>query len=110
MGSCASYYMFAHVRVRVQTWLDPFADPDNTGYQIVQSLFSFATGGVFGTGLGNGQPDTVPAAATDFITAAFGEELGLVGLAGLLMIYTIVIVRCMRTASALGDSLRTHRV
>jgi cell division protein FtsW (lipid II flippase) len=88
----------------VQTWLDPFGDPDNTGYQIVQSLFSFATGGVFGTGLGNGQPDTVPAAATDFITAAFGEELGLVGLAGLLMLYTIVIVRGMRTAIAVRDS------
>jgi cell division protein FtsW (lipid II flippase) len=104
LGSVAAYFMFAHVRVRVQTWLDPFADPDNTGYQIVQSLFSFATGGVFGTGLGNGQPDTVPAAATDFITAAFGEELGLVGLAGLLMLYTIVIVRGMRTAIAVRDS------
>ena len=104
LGSVAAYFMFAHVRVRVQTWLDPFGDPDNTGYQIVQSLFSFATGGVFGTGLGNGQPDTVPAAATDFITAAFGEELGLVGLAGLLMLYTIVIVRGMRTAIAVRDS------
>src|ERR1700749_2981832 len=104
LGSVAAYYMFAHVRVRVQTWLDPFGDPDNTGYQIVQSLFSFATGGVFGPGLGNRQPDTVPAAATDFITAAFGEELGLVGLAGLLMLYTIVIVRGMRTAIAVRDS------
>ena len=66
----------------------------------MQSLFSFATGGIFGTGLGNGQPDTVPAASTDFIIAAFGEELGLVGLAGLLMLYTIVIVRGMRTAIA----------
>jgi cell division protein FtsW (lipid II flippase) len=104
LGSVAAYFMFNHVRVRVQTWLDPFADPDGAGYQIVQSLFSFATGGVFGTGLGNGQPDTVPAAATDFITAAFGEELGLVGLAGLLMLYTIVIVRGMRTAIAVRDS------
>ena len=60
LGSVAAYFMFGHVRVRVQTWLDPFADPDNAGYQIVQSLFSFATGGVFGTGLGNGQPDTCP--------------------------------------------------
>jgi cell division protein FtsW (lipid II flippase) len=104
LGSVLAYFAFAHVRVRVQTWLDPFADPDGAGYQIVQSLFSFATGGVFGTGLGNGQPDTVPAAATDFITAAFGEELGLVGLAGLLMLYTIVIVRGMRTAVAVRDS------
>ena len=78
--------------------------PRRPGYQIVQSLFSFATGGIFGTGLGNGQPDTVPAASTDFIIAAFGEELGLVGLAGILMLYTIVIVRGLRTAIAMRDS------
>ncbi|MGH3634974.1 MAG: FtsW/RodA/SpoVE family cell cycle protein, partial [Mycobacterium sp.] len=104
LGSVAAYYAFDHVRIRVQTWLDPFADPEGSGYQMVQSLFSFATGGVFGTGLGNGQPDTVPAASTDFIVAAFGEELGLVGLAGLLMLYTIVIIRGMRTAIAVRDS------
>jgi cell division protein FtsW (lipid II flippase) len=104
LGSVAAYFVFNHVRVRVETWLDPFADPDGSGYQLVQSLFSFATGGIFGTGLGNGQPDTVPAASTDFIIAAFGEELGLVGLTGLMMLYTIVIIRGMRTAIAVRDS------
>ena len=103
-GSVVAYYIFPHVRVRVQMWWDPFSDPDGSGYQIVQSLFSFATGGIFGTGLGNGQPDTVPAASTDFIIAAFGEELGLVGLASILMLYTIVIVRGLRTAIATRDS------
>ena len=103
-GSVAAYYLFGHVKTRVQTWLDPFADPDGTGYQMVQSMFSFATGGVFGTGLGNGQPGTVPAASTDFIIAVVGEELGLVGLAGVLMLYTIVIIRGLRTAIAVRDS------
>jgi cell division protein FtsW len=103
-GSVVTYYIFAHVRERVEIWLDPFADPEGRGYQIVQSLFSFATGGVFGTGLGNGQPGTVPEASTDFITAAIGEELGLVGLAGLLMLYTILILRGLRTAIAVRDS------
>ncbi|CAM4353860.1 Cell division protein FtsW [Mycobacterium basiliense] len=103
-GSTVAYFLFDHVRVRVQNWLDPFADPDGSGYQMVQALFSFATGGVFGTGLGNGQPDTVPAASTDFIIAAFGEELGLVGLAAILMLYTIVIIRGLRTAIATRDS------
>jgi cell division protein FtsW (lipid II flippase) len=103
-GSVVAYFIFDHVRVRVQMWWDPFSDPDGSGYQIVQSLFSFATGGIFGTGLGNGQPDTVPAASTDFIIAAFGEELGLVGLAALLMLYTIVIVRGLRTAIATRES------
>ena len=92
------------MRVRVENWRDPFADPDGTGYQMVQSLFSFATGGIFGTGLGNGQPGTVPAASTDFIIAAIGEELGLVGLAAVLMLYTIVIIRGLRTALAVRDS------
>jgi cell division protein FtsW (lipid II flippase) len=103
-GSVAAYYLFHYVQVRVQNWLNPFADPDGSGYQMVQSLFSFATGGVFGTGLGNGQPGTVPAASTDFIIAAIGEELGLVGLAGVLMLYTIVIIRGLRTAIAVRDS------
>lgn len=103
-GSIVAYYMFDHVRVRVQTWRDPFADPDGNGYQMVQSLFSFATGGIFGTGLGNGQPGTVPAASTDFIIAAVGEELGLVGLAAVLMLYTILIIRGLRTSIAVRDS------
>jgi cell division protein FtsW (lipid II flippase) len=103
-GSVVAYYIFDHVKIRVQNWIDPFVDPDNTGYQMVQSMFSFATGGVFGTGLGNGQPGSVPEAATDFITAVVGEELGLVGLAGVLMLYTIVIIRGLRTAIAVRDS------
>jgi cell division protein FtsW (lipid II flippase) len=103
-GSVGAYYVFAHVQTRVQTWSDPFADPEGSGYQMVQSLFSFATGGIFGTGLGNGQPGTVPAASTDFIIAAVGEELGLVGLAGVLMLYAIVILRGLRTAIAVRDS------
>ena len=103
-GSVVAYHLFGHVRGRVQTWIDPFADPEGAGYQMVQSQFSFATGGIFGTGLGNGQPGTVPAASTDFIIAVVGEELGLVGLAGVLLLYSIVVVRGLRTAIAVRDS------
>ncbi|MDH6244355.1 FtsW/RodA/SpoVE family cell cycle protein [Mycobacterium sp. OTB74] len=104
LGSVVAYHLFHHVQVRVQNWLDPFADPDGAGYQMVQSLFSFATGGIFGTGLGNGQPGTVPDASTDFIISAVGEELGLVGLAAVLMLYAVVIIRGLRTAIAVRDS------
>jgi cell division protein FtsW (lipid II flippase) len=104
VASVVAYHLFGHVRVRVQNWIDPFADPDGAGYQMVQSMFSFATGGVFGTGLGNGQPGTVPVASSDFIMAAFGEELGLVGLAAVLMLYTIVIMRGLRSAILVRDS------
>jgi len=103
-ASVLAYHLFGHVRVRVQNWIDPFADPDGAGYQMVQSMFSFATGGLFGTGLGNGQPGTVPVASSDFIMAAFGEELGLVGLAAVLMLYTILIMRGLRTAIVVRDS------
>ncbi|MGL4306848.1 MAG: FtsW/RodA/SpoVE family cell cycle protein, partial [Mycobacteriaceae bacterium] len=104
LGALLAYQIFSHVRVRVNTWLNPFGTYDTTGYQISQSLFSFATGGIGGTGLGNGRPNTVPFAKTDFIIAAIGEELGLVGLASILLLFTILGIRGIRTALAVRDS------
>src|SRR6266498_369981 len=90
VGGCLlAYKLFAHVQVRVASWLDPFADYDTGGYQIAQALFGLGTGGVGGTGLGAGRPDMVPLANSDFITAAIGEELGFIGLAALLLVYTV---------------------
>ena len=103
-AAVVAYHHFPHLQIRVQNWWDPFPHYDDTGYQMAQSLFSFAAGGVFGTGLGNGQPATIPVAESDFIIAAFGEELGLVGVAGLLMLFTIVIIRTLRTALLVRDS------
>lgn len=102
-GAVLAYHFFAHLRVRVDIWLHPFADPLGTGYQLVQSLFGLGTGGIFGTGLGAGRPDIVPAASTDFITAALGEELGLVGLSAVLLCYLIFTTRGLHTAMAVKD-------
>ncbi|MDQ2722867.1 MAG: FtsW/RodA/SpoVE family cell cycle protein [Actinomycetota bacterium] len=105
VGGCVvAYHLFTHVQVRVQTWLDPAATYDTTGYQISQSLFGLGTGGVGGTGLGAGRPETVPFAKTDFIIAAIGEELGLIGIAAVLMVFAVLVIRGMRTAIAVRDT------
>jgi cell division protein FtsW (lipid II flippase) len=103
VGAFVAYQLFDHVQLRVGIWLHPFADEAGDGYQIAQSLYGFASGGVLGVGLGQGHPDFVPFAKTDFIMAAFGEELGLTGLMALLALYAIIIERGMRTAIACRD-------
>ena len=78
VASVAAYYLFGHVRTRVIVWKDPFASYDNGGYQVAQSLFAIGTGGWFGMGLFQGEPDTIPVADEDFIFSAISEELGLI--------------------------------
>jgi cell division protein FtsW (lipid II flippase) len=92
-GASVAYQLFNHVQVRVAIWLDPFADPQGSGFQLVQSLFAMGTGGVMGVGWGNGRPDFIPFVQTDFIFAAFGEELGLLGMTGLLLCYFLIVGR-----------------
>jgi cell division protein FtsW (lipid II flippase) len=102
-GAFLAYQLFGHVRVRVDTWLDPFAYADEGGYQIVQSLFGLGTGGLFGAGLGGGRPDQVPVAKSDFIASAIGEELGLFGLVAVIVVYLILVERGLRTSLVVRD-------
>jgi cell division protein FtsW (lipid II flippase) len=103
-GAFLAYQLFGHVRVRVDTWLDPFAYRDEGGYQLVQSLFGLGTGGLFGAGLGGGRPDQVPVAKSDFIAAALGEELGLFGLVAVIILYLILVERGLRTSLIVRDA------
>jgi cell division protein FtsW (lipid II flippase) len=102
-GAFMAYQLFGHVRIRFDTWLHPFADPDDAGFQLTQSLFGLATGGLFGKGLGQGRPEEVPFARTDFIFAAVGEELGLIGVGALLVLYLFMVTRGLRTALGVRD-------
>jgi len=100
---CASavgaYYAFGHVRVRVDIWLHPFADAAGKGYQLVQSLFAFAAGGMTGVGLGAGMPSRIPFVSTDFIFSAIGEEMGLLGAAAIILCFVVFAIRGLATAS-----------
>ncbi|MGI5179822.1 FtsW/RodA/SpoVE family cell cycle protein [Dactylosporangium sp. CA-152071] len=95
---------FLNFSERATTWLDPFADADNKGYQLVQSLLGLGTGGLTGAGPGAGQPLKVPEVRTDFIFSGMGEEIGLFGLTALLVVYLLLVERGLRAAINVRDS------
>lgn len=97
-AAAASYALFGHVRVRFDIWLNPWADPNGMAYQVVQSLFAFGSGGVWGTGFAHGHPGLIPEVHTDFIFAAIAEELGLIGSLTLLLGYAVFFLIGIRSA------------
>lgn len=100
VAAALSYTFFGHVRVRFDIWLHPWADPNGMGYQVVQSLFAFGSGGVWGTGFAHGHPGLIPEVHTDFIFAAIAEELGLIGSLTLLLGYAAFFLVGIRIALA----------
>ena len=102
-ASAAAYKLFAHVRRRVEAWRDPWADIDDTGYQVTQGLFAMGTGGWLGMGLYQGVPGKIPVVEKDFIFAAISEELGALYAVCLLLICVGCFLQCMVIAMNMKD-------
>jgi cell division protein FtsW (lipid II flippase) len=99
-----AYKGFGHVETRVDMWINPWQEPQDRGYQNIQSWYAFGTGGLAGTGLGLGNPDRIPNSATDFIFSAIGEELGLVGTVAVVIGFMLLVGSAFRIAV---DATRT---
>ena len=93
VGAVAIYRIAPHVGARVTNWLDPWRDGLDGGFQIIQGQYAITSGGLFGTGLGYGNLGLIPEIQTDFIFAAIGEELGLLGTLGTLALYLLLTYR-----------------
>ncbi len=93
-----AYRLFDVVQLRVDIWIDPWADAGGRSYQIVQSLMAFASGGIFGQGIGQGAPVFVPVVHSDFVIAALAEEWGLLGIVSAIACITTFVVRGLRIA------------
>jgi len=106
LGAGFGYAAFDHVQLRVDVWLhalDP-AKVFDVGYgQLAQAQFGMATGGLVGMGLGQGSPGLIPFAPTDFIFAAIGEELGMLGTVGVLLLYVVLVGKGLQAALACPD-------
>ncbi|GAA1864116.1 FtsW/RodA/SpoVE family cell cycle protein [Myceligenerans crystallogenes] len=108
IGAFVAWTIFGHVQARVDIWLNPLdqelyeRDPGGS-FQIVQGMFGMAYGGLFGAGWGEGFSTRIPFAFSDMIYATFGEELGLTGLLGILLVYLVIVQRGMRTAVGVRD-------
>lgn len=97
-GGVGGVMFVNHVKVRVDTWLNPWADIAGKGYQITQSLFAIGSGGFFGSGLGLGRPDFIPEVYTDFIFSAICEEMGIFGGVAIVLLYFILAYRGFKIA------------
>jgi cell division protein FtsW (lipid II flippase) len=103
LGSLVTYLLFVHVQLRVQSWLDPWEDPDGAGFQILQSIFNIADGGLTGTGLGGGFSQTIPEVETDFIFSAIASELGLLGATAVLLAFLAFVYRGIKISLLAED-------
>ena len=104
VGVVGVYMVSDKIQARVTHFLDPLGSYDEGGYQLSQGLFGMSWGGIGGTGLGQGYPQNIPVAHSDFILSAFGEELGFTGLSAIILLFAILISRGISASLAVRDS------
>jgi cell division protein FtsW (lipid II flippase) len=102
-GGAAMLLLTSHGQQRLAVWLDPFASPTGRGWQVLQSLSALYSGGLFGTGLGEGAPHAIPVASSDFIYAVIGEELGFLGCTIVVLTYLGIVAAGYRIAENCKD-------
>lgn len=102
IGAVGATLAFSHVQSRIDIWIDPWSHAATAGYQVVQSQFAMAWGGITGTGPGLGNPGIIPAAESDFIFAAIAEELGLLGATAVLITFLLMVGAGLRIAIRSG--------
>jgi len=98
VGAFVAVNSLPYVQTRITDWINPWPVGKDQGYQIVQALFAFANGGVFGSGLEYGAPYFIPEVHTDYVFAAIGEELGLAGTLGIIALFLLLIYRSFHIA------------
>jgi len=98
VAGVVGYFLSARVAQRLSIWINPWADPQGSSFQVVQSLIAIASGGIFGQGINQGRPDYVPAVHTDFPFVMIAEELGLIGSLGLIACYATFSLQTWRIA------------
>jgi len=105
IGGISAALLIPHVGVRFSIWLNTFTpyNVDHNAYQLAQGLYGMGAGGVLGKGFGGGQPWWTPLVQSDFVITGFGEELGLVGVMAILLIYGLIVQRGLRTALMVKD-------
>lgn len=95
-ASVIAYNLFSHIQVRVEAWLNPWADVQGNGYQIAQSLFAICTWGITGIGLTKGYATSIPVVERDFIFAAICEEFGVIFAAGVILLFVLIFLEGAR--------------
>jgi len=107
IGGAIGYRLFDVVQLRVDAWWNPWPEARSRAFQIAQSLYAIAAGGVLGQGLGLGAPTFVPVVHSDFIFAAVAEEFGLAGTLALIAGFAILVARAARAATLAHGTFRT---